>query len=116
MLTGGYNVGMAKERPKARGRPSHSPEEALFKKQVGNNLKTVRRALNLNVAVFAEALGVPTSSYEKYELGIAFPKPQVWKRLTEIGVSTDFLFTGIGKPFIRPVDMSAVLIGRAQNH
>lgn len=99
---------------KPPGRQRHTAADNRIKKQIGANLIRARKALGLEQEQLADVLGCPKSTLNKYEYGISFPKPMHFERLIELGVSVDFLFTGVGKPITGPVDVTAVLRARKQ--
>jgi len=106
-----YNVGMTTG-SKPPGRQPHTPADRRVKKQVGANLIRARKAMGLEQESFAELMGMAASTWNKYEYGISFPKPQHFERLHEIGISIDFLISGRGSPTLGPVDITALLKAR----
>jgi DNA-binding transcriptional regulator YiaG len=110
MLDLGYNEGMRKARKLSSGkrtpppgRAAHSPEDKAVKRLVGANLKRLREDRRLSQEEFAEIFGLNASNLNKYEIGKSFPPPSVFRQLSERGVSLDYLFTGAGRQFRRPL-------------
>ena len=92
---------MPKPKPKPAGRKGHSSEDDLMKRQVGANLKRVRKYFRDNQDQFAERLNIPKSTLNKYEIGESFPRPSVFRDLiAKLRVNAQYLFTGIEPMFI----------------
>lgn len=51
---------------------------------LATNLRRLRNIFNFNQAEVAELLGVNTTTYQKYEYGKAYPRPDKISRLAEI--------------------------------
>lgn len=97
---------------KPPGRQPHSPADRRVKKLVGANLIRARKAMGLEQDDFADLMGMAASTWNKYEYGISFPKPNHFERLHEIGISIDFLISGAGNPTRGPIDVTALLKAR----
>lgn len=107
MPSQGYSASMPRTRrapppvtPK-KGRTEHSQEDDLFKRQVGTRLREIRNYWKYTQVEFAELLGVPHSTYNKYEIGESFPPPRLFNNLVVWGVDMNYLLAGIGDKFYR---------------
>lgn len=104
MLSLEHNRRMRTKLTKPAGRASHSSEDDLMKRQVGANIKRVRKYLRDNQDQFAERLGIPKSTLNKYEIGQSFPRPSVFHDLiAKLRINAQYLFTSIEPMFISNV-------------
>ena len=61
-------------------------------------IKAVRASANLNQSAFGEAIGVTLSAVQKWELGIAEPRPAILKNIaSRFGIREEWLRTGEGE-------------------
>jgi len=103
----GYSVSMARTRKvpppvvKKQGRKKHSPQDDLFKRQVGTRLREIRNHWKYTQKEFSQILGIPHGTYNKYEIGESFPHPATIAQLIVWGVNMNYLLAGFGDRFIR---------------
>lgn len=71
--------------------------------EISNRLKQYRTALGLSQSAFAKKLGIPQSTYSKYELGSDI-STKTLVSLYDLGVNLNWLMMGISesKPEIKP--------------
>ena len=73
-------------------------EEMRINQEISNRLSFVRQKLGYTQIQLAKLLDIAQSTYAKYELGGGIPN-KLSKVLSELGVNTNWLFTGKGSPF-----------------
>ena len=65
-----------------------------------DRIKAVRASTNMNQADFGKAIGVTLSAVQKWELGLATPRPSVIKNIaSQFGINEEWLRDGSGEMF-----------------
>lgn len=65
-----------------------------------DRIKAVRASTNMNQADFGKAIGVTLSAVQKWELGLATPRPSVIKNIvSQFGINEEWLREGSGEMF-----------------
>lgn len=102
----GYHASMVRtpkkiiDTPPRRGRAEHTAADDLVKAEVGTRLKQIRKIFGCNQDQMANVLGLPPSTYKKYEQGTIFLPPSLFRKLAELDVNIHYLMIGVGDVFM----------------
>lgn len=79
-------------RPKIFTKIKHYKEPPIMKLQIGENIKSLRKAANITQETLAEMLGVSCQSVSRWELGVCYPDMELLPAIAQIfRCSTDSL-------------------------
>ena len=101
-MTVSDNLRMQKQKRIREPVPGAPASEAVLKQQMARNLRDIRLALRKSVLEMAKRVGVPLSTYKKYEAHVSFIPHDIIAILLSMEVSPDFLYLGIGTPLKGP--------------
>lgn len=72
---------------------------------IAQNLAIVRKNINSNAASFAKEVGIPYTTFIKYERGERKPSFELLEYLVDVyNVNLNYIFSGQGQMFIKPDD------------
>lgn len=70
---------------------------------IAQNLAIVRKNINSNAASFAKEVGIPYTTFIKYERGERKPSFELLEYLVDVyNVNLNYIFSGQGQMFIKP--------------
>jgi DNA-binding transcriptional regulator YiaG len=92
----GHNAGMGSQKGKPKRVRRHPVNNEVNKKQIAGNLQRIMEDYGRGKDAFAEALGLPVSTLNKWLCGVSYPQGDGVLQLASMGYDPRFLFLGIG--------------------
>lgn len=87
-------MGSIKGKPKrVRSRPVN---DEVYKRQIGQNLRSIMEDTQLSPAAFADRLGVTLRTLQNWLGGVAYPQGDGVVALAHLGYDLNFLYLGVG--------------------